>query len=99
MQVSAGGLLVGLIMRYADNVVKGFATSLSIVISSVLSWFIPAFEFMPNGSFLSGSALVILATILYSSPQAAPRETPTERWLEGNRRHGSDNFSKLEAVV
>ena len=46
LQVSAGGLLVGLIMRYADNVVKGFATSLSIIISSVLSSFVPAFDFL-----------------------------------------------------
>ena len=71
MQVSAGGLLVGLIMKYADNVIKGFATSLSIVISSVLSWFIPAFGFQPSMGFMAGSSLVILATILYSSPAAA----------------------------
>ena len=71
LQVSAGGLLVGLIMKYADNVIKGFATSLSIVISSVLSWFIPAFNFEPTLAFAAGSTLVIMATILYSSPQAA----------------------------
>ena len=35
-QVSCGGLLVALVMRYADNVVKGFATSLSIVLSSLV---------------------------------------------------------------
>lgn len=68
MQVSAGGLLVGLIMKYADNVVKGFATSLSIVLSSVASWFIPAFDFEPGLAFVGGSALVIVATIVYSSP-------------------------------
>lgn len=71
LQVSAGGLLVGLIMKYADNVIKGFATSLSIVISSVISWFIPAFGFEPSLGFVAGSSLVILATILYSSPAAA----------------------------
>merc|ERR1712194_707387 len=34
LQVSLGGMLVALVMKYADNVVKGFATSLSIVLSS-----------------------------------------------------------------
>lgn len=68
LQVSAGGLLVGLIMKYADNVVKGFATSLSIVLSSLASAFIPAFDFQPTVYFVAGSTLVVLATILYSSP-------------------------------
>mmetsp|Transcript_28950 Transcript_28950/g.62259 ORF Transcript_28950/g.62259 Transcript_28950/m.62259 type:complete len:383 (+) Transcript_28950:33-1181(+) len=66
LQVSLGGLLVALIMKYADNVVKGFATSLSIVLSSGVSWFIPSFEFEPSASFVIGSSLVIAATILYS---------------------------------
>ena len=70
LQVSVGGILVGLIMRYADNVIKGFATSISIVLSSVLSALIPAFDFTPTAAFVAGSALVILATIIYSSPQA-----------------------------
>ena len=72
LQVSAGGLLVGLIMRYADNVVKGFATSLSIILSSVLSSFVPAFDFVPSPMFVAGSTLVILATVLYSSPGPTP---------------------------
>lgn len=75
-QVSAGGLLVGLIMKYADNVVKGFATSLSIILSSFVSWFIPAFEFEPTAAFVGGSTLVIAATILYSSPGSAPSKPP-----------------------
>ena len=70
LQVSVGGILVGLIMRYADNVIKGFATSISIVLSSFLSALIPAFDFTPTAAFVAGSALVILATIIYSSPQA-----------------------------
>ena len=68
LQVSLGGLLVSLVMKYADNVVKGFATSLSIVLSSLASAFIPAFDFQPTAYFVAGSTLVILATILYSSP-------------------------------
>ena len=71
-QVAAGGLLVGLIMKYADNVIKGFATSLSIVMSSVVSLFIPAFNFHLRPTFVLGSSLVIGATILYSTIPASP---------------------------
>ena len=34
-----GGLIVATVMKYADNILKGFATAVSIVISSVLSYF------------------------------------------------------------
>ena len=67
LQVSLGGMLVALVMKYADNVVKGFATSLSIVLSSLVSWFIPSFHFAPTAMFTLGSTLVITATVLYSS--------------------------------
>ena len=105
LQVSAGGLLVGLIMKYADNVVKGFATSLSIVLSSIASTFVPAFDFEPGLAFVGGSTLVILATILYSSPgpssaSGASAAAPKAEALHaedrvqqnGSRRtHGSDS--------
>ena len=78
LQVSAGGLLVGLIMKYADNLLKGFATSLSIILSSVVSTFIPAFGFEPGLAFFCGSALVIAATIIYSSPAPDGPKAKTE---------------------
>jgi UDP-sugar transporter A1/2/3 len=72
-QVGLGGLLVAVVVKYADNVQKGFATSLSIVASGVVSYFlIPSFAFHPTPTWLAGSALVILATYLYSLP-ASPR--------------------------
>lgn len=83
LQVSAGGLLVSLIMKYADNVVKGFATSLSIVLSSLASAFIPAFNFQPSLTFVGGSTLVIIATVLYSSP--APPTLQGQGGKEGER--------------
>ena len=70
LQVSAGRLLLGLLMKYADHLLMGFATSLSIILSSVVSTFIPAFGFEPGLAFFCGSALVIAATIIYSWPAA-----------------------------
>ena len=70
-QVGLGGLLTALVVRYADNILKGFATSLSIVLSGFLSmYFIPEFDFKPGRQWVCGSCMVILATILYSLPDA-----------------------------
>lgn len=36
---SMGGLVVAMVVKYADNVVKGFATSVSIVLTALVSGF------------------------------------------------------------
>ncbi|XP_065657395.1 UDP-N-acetylglucosamine transporter isoform X2 [Hydra vulgaris] len=66
-----GGLLIGAVVKYADNILKGFATSLSIVASSLASYYIFN-DFEPSGYFFCGASFVLLATYLYSLP--APPE-------------------------
>ncbi|MEJ1270895.1 solute carrier family 35 (UDP-N-acetylglucosamine (UDP-GlcNAc) transporter) member 3 [Cricetulus griseus] len=34
-----GGLVIAAVIKYADNILKGFATSLSIILSTVISYF------------------------------------------------------------
>ena len=34
-----GGLVVAAVVKYADNILKGFATSVSIVVSSLVSFY------------------------------------------------------------
>lgn len=58
-----GGLIVALVVKYADNILKGFATSISIILSSVISVWL--FNFSVSVPFLLGAALVIYATYLY----------------------------------
>ncbi|XP_054159360.1 UDP-N-acetylglucosamine transporter-like [Oppia nitens] len=60
-----GGLVVALVMKYADNILKGFATSISIVLSTVCSYYLMT-DFYPTTSFLSGASIVIAANILYA---------------------------------
>uniref|UniRef100_A0A0K0EI61 UDP-galactose translocator n=1 Tax=Strongyloides stercoralis TaxID=6248 RepID=A0A0K0EI61_STRER len=61
---SIGGLLIALVMKYADNILKGYAQSMSIIGAAVGSIFL--FNFSPNFMFLFGTANVILSIILYS---------------------------------
>lgn len=35
-----GGLIVAVVIKYADNILKGFATSLSIMVSTLMSYFL-----------------------------------------------------------
>lgn len=61
---TVGGLVVATVMKYADNILKGFATSISIVLSTICSYYILQ-DFEPTTTFIFGAAVVIFATILY----------------------------------
>ncbi|XP_031150285.1 solute carrier family 35 member A3b [Sander lucioperca] len=61
-----GGLVIAVVIKYADNILKGFATSLSIIVSTLISYFLLE-DFNPTGVFFLGAVLVIAATFLYSS--------------------------------
>ncbi|KAM9752548.1 UDP-galactose translocator isoform 1-T1 [Menidia menidia] len=64
-----GGLLVAVVVKYADNILKGFATSLSIVVSTATSVYL--FGFHLDLLFTAGAGLVIGAVYMYSLPRAA----------------------------
>jgi UDP-sugar transporter A1/2/3 len=62
-----GGLITALVIKYSDNILKGFATSLSIVISFLAS--VALFDFQMSFTFLLGSTIVLTATWLYNQPK------------------------------
>ncbi|KAN0140955.1 Nucleotide-sugar transporter domain containing protein [Lactarius tabidus] len=70
-----GGLITALVIKYADNIMKGFATSLSIVISFLVS--VGLFDFRITASFVVGSSVVLAATWLYSQPDGKQRGCAT----------------------
>ena len=41
-------MVVAVVIKYADNILKGFATSLSIILSSIVSYYFLK-DFIPNG--------------------------------------------------
>ncbi|KAF8921196.1 nucleotide-sugar transporter-domain-containing protein [Mucidula mucida] len=59
-----GGLVTAMVIKYSDNILKGFATSLSIVISFLAS--VALFDFRITFTFVLGSAIVLNATWLYN---------------------------------
>lgn len=59
-----GGLLVAVVVKYTSTVVKGFATSFSIILTSVLSIYL--FGSSLDTLFLLGSTCVLLAIFNYS---------------------------------
>ncbi|XP_030630641.1 solute carrier family 35 member A3b [Chanos chanos] len=59
-----GGLVIAAVIKYADNILKGFATSLSIIFSTLISYFWLE-DFDPTSIFFLGAVLVIAATFLY----------------------------------
>ncbi|CAJ0931993.1 unnamed protein product, partial [Mesorhabditis belari] len=66
-----GGLIIALVVKYADNILKGFAVSLSIIISSFISWAFMG-DFTPSLAFALGAFVVILSTFLYGYEPKKP---------------------------
>lgn len=61
-----GGLVVAVVVKYADNILKGFSTSLAIVLSCVVSVY--AFQFNLTTKFVIGASLVMGSIFIYSKP-------------------------------
>ncbi|KAE8610815.1 hypothetical protein XENTR_v10012252 [Xenopus tropicalis] len=59
-----GGLVVATVIKYADNILKSFAASISIILSTLISYFWLK-DFVPTSVFFVGALLVIAATFLY----------------------------------
>mgnify|MGYP006231808721 CR=1 FL=1 len=65
MLQALGGLVVAAVVKYADNIVKAFATSVSILLSSMLSLFL--FDWHPTIRWISGAILVFCAVYVYGT--------------------------------
>jgi UDP-sugar transporter A1/2/3 len=68
----AGGLITALVIKFSDNIMKGFATSLSIVLSFLAS--VGLFNFRITPSFVIGAITVMAATWMYNQPQQQQSE-------------------------
>jgi len=65
-----GGLLTALVIKYADNILRGFATAISTANSLVLSTW--CFGLEVHLSFYGGAVMVIFSTMLYGGIVSLP---------------------------
>lgn len=62
---ATGGLLVAVVIKYADNILKCFATSLAIILTTLASALV--FHTAVTGLSTLGTALVIYSVFIYAS--------------------------------
>ena len=64
-----GGLIVGMVVKYADNILKNFANALSVILTVLGA--IPLFGQIPSAWFIVGVAIVMSSVFMYQ------KATPT----------------------
>ena len=74
---AGGGLVVAAVIKYADNILKSFATAVSIVTSTVVSMYV--FGFLVSKLFIQGSLLVFVAIALYSRSENVNESSNSEK--------------------
>lgn len=67
---AVGGIIVAAVLKYADNILKCFGNSLSIIMSCILSWYLGDYSISLN--FFVGSILVIWSIFIYGLEKALP---------------------------
>src|SRR5437763_10677841 len=82
-----GGIIVAMVVKYADNILKGFATSISIILSFLASVYL--FDFIVTSTFLMGATFVLIATYMYSKPEP-PKETSSNNDKEKKEKSEND---------
>lgn len=83
-----GGLVTAVVIKYSDNIMKGFATSLSIVLSFLAS--VVLFNFRISWSFVIGASTVLTATWMYNQP---PGKEPISIVLTSSSTPGTTDKS------
>jgi len=80
---SLGGIIVAVVIKYADVILKNFATSMSVIISSFVSAFYMDFEL--SLTFFAGVFLVQSAVFIYTKPPAlkSKKTGPTDIEMQG----------------
>ena len=70
------GLIVAVVVKYADNIIKGFAHSLAVVITCFVSIFI--FDFVASPQFAVGAVMVVVSMFMYGYKPKSSEVAQTE---------------------
>lgn len=66
---AGGGLLVAAVIKYADNVLKGLATGVSVVVATLCSMLL--FKTPLSGQFTLGAVMILMSVYLFSNDMPA----------------------------
>ncbi|KDE07009.1 hypothetical protein MVLG_02744 [Microbotryum lychnidis-dioicae p1A1 Lamole] len=86
-----GGLVTALVIKFSDNIMKGFATSLAIILSFIAGMIL--FNFRVTPAFLVGTCIVVGATYLYNQPDPKPRQPGAANNFPLAHVHSGSNVS------
>ncbi|KAF2276929.1 nucleotide-sugar transporter [Westerdykella ornata] len=85
-----GGVVVSLVINYADNIAKNFATSISIVLSCLASVYF--FDFDITRYYLVGTSVVLFSTYLYTKPERGSAEPSMVAEFEKTAVGGNSDY-------
>lgn len=80
---AAGGLVVAVVVKYGDNVLKNFTTSCSVILGTIIS--VVLFDFKLTLQFVWGAALVLIAAYLYGHAMAHRSAAPQKAAPDANQ--------------
>lgn len=69
---AVGGIVVAIVIKYLDNILKGFASGASIILSCIVSAYVVYDESYMNTMFISGTSLVCLSIVAYATAENPP---------------------------
>jgi len=73
MTQSVGGIIVAVCIKYADNILRTFSQTVSVILGAFGSYFL--FDFHFTLSFNVGMAFVGVAIVMYGHPAKTPDES------------------------
>lgn len=91
---ACGGIIVALVIKYADNIAKNFATSISIIVSCLASVFF--FDFEITLSYFIGTLVVLYATYLYSTADSGQAPQPKIAKYESTTTNGVSSYLDID---
>ena len=84
MSSALGGLIVAAVLKYADSVLKGYATAASVILTGVLSAIF--FGTVLDTHFFLAVVTVTCSISLYQTPPPPPPEASTAASSRAGRR-------------
>lgn len=89
-----GGLIIAVVIKYADNILKSYAQSVAIVMACIGSGLL--FGFTPSSSFMFGAVLVCVSVMIYAKfPYVEPAAPSLQNILFENNGFSKDYHQHL----